>query len=431
MILIMLSGNYNFFNILTCALCITSLDDTWLPRVSTLVSYLSPVTIIAGGGCAGLKELVMFPFKLIAALVNYPFALILKKENRKFEQFGTSLSVVALLGVCGYVGRVYFNVGADDRCAEIQFNMHQFDSFLSHAVPMAIVIGVISLIWTIAQAMKSSFVDTEGGLLWRNFVCLQTAFVAVLVITMFSISLIPLTELDQATQNKIPASVQEIYHRTRSMHLTNSYGLFRSMTGVGGRPEVVLEGSNRHDGGWKEFEFMYKPGALDKRPPLIIPHQPRLDWQMWFAALGTYNHNPWIINLAYQMLDNSTDVYKLLQTNPFPDKPPRYIRAVKYTYHYTKLMEGSGRDWWKREYVKEYFPPLSLHQPTLRQFLERHGLTKEPPRQPDSPILPYLERIRWVVDKTDPCVFIWTISLVSFLPHFKAVRFRFSLFGVN
>lgn len=89
--------------------------------------------------------------------------------------------------------------------------------------------------------------------------------------------------------------------------LTHSYGLFRSMTGVGGRPEVIVEGSNSPTGPWEEYEFLYKPGNLSRKLSFVAPHQPRIDWQMWFAALGEYQRNPWFLSLVYRLLKNQPE----------------------------------------------------------------------------------------------------------------------------
>ncbi|KFM58152.1 Lipase maturation factor 2, partial [Stegodyphus mimosarum] len=128
------------------------------------------------------------------------------------------------------------------------------------------------------------------------------------------------------------------------------------MTGVDGRPEIVVEGSNSLATGWKEYHFLYKPGELSRRPPILIPHQPRLDWQMWFAALGNYEHNPWFVSFVYRILDGEKDVLDLLDVErlPFPpNKPPKYIRAILYKYSYTSPTSSSstkkkGVDWWTR-----------------------------------------------------------------------------------
>lgn len=139
----------------------------------------------------------------------------------------------------------------------------------------------------------------------------------------------------------------------------NSYGLFRVMTTS--RPEIIIEGS--HDGRtWLAYEFKFKPGSLSRRPGFVAPHQPRLDWQMWFAALSDYRHNQWFNNFCARLLQGKPDVLALLETNPFPDTPPRYIRAMRYDYHFTdgatRRAEGT---WWRREFVGPYRPVMSLN----------------------------------------------------------------------
>ena len=92
-------------------------------------------------------------------------------------------------------------------------------------------------------------------------------------------------------------------------------------------------------------------------PALVAPHQPRLDWQMWFAALSDYRQNPWFIRFLVRLLEGSPDVLALLDWNPFPNHPPRYVRAVVYEYHFTHWGEDG---WWKRGEPQLYCPPISL-----------------------------------------------------------------------
>jgi predicted DCC family thiol-disulfide oxidoreductase YuxK len=136
------------------------------------------------------------------------------------------------------------------------------------------------------------------------------------------------------------------------------YGLFAVMTTT--RLEIIIEGSN--DGqSWLPYEFEYKPGDVLRRPRFVAPHQPRLDWQMWFAALGTYRENPWIVNFCVRLLQGSPEVLGLLQHNPFPHGPPKYIRAEVYEYHFTNRQErGATGAWWRREFKGEYLPVISL-----------------------------------------------------------------------
>ncbi len=159
--------------------------------------------------------------------------------------------------------------------------------------------------------------------------------------------------------SRLPGGLQTLLTWTEPFQLVNPYGLFRHMTTR--RPEIIIEGSN--DGRtWKPYEFKYKPGRLDRRPPFVAPHQPRLDWQMWFAALGDYRQprNRWFVSLARRLLDGSPDVLDLLETNPFPDTPPRYLRAVLYDYHYTTWAERKKTGhWWKRSRLRTYFPVVT------------------------------------------------------------------------
>ena len=138
----------------------------------------------------------------------------------------------------------------------------------------------------------------------------------------------------------------------------SGYGLFAVMTTE--RREIIVEGSD--DGvNWRSYEFKYKPGDVDRRPAFVAPHQPRLDWQMWFAALGDYQENPWFVNFCLRLLQGSPEVTALLAKNPFPDHPPRYLRAGLYDYQFTDFAERRGAGaWWKREYIGLYLPPVSL-----------------------------------------------------------------------
>jgi predicted DCC family thiol-disulfide oxidoreductase YuxK len=142
------------------------------------------------------------------------------------------------------------------------------------------------------------------------------------------------------------------------LHSVNTYGLFAVMTTS--RPEIILEGSA--DGAtWRPYEFKYKPGALTRRPSFVWPHQPRLDWQMWFAALGHYQHNPWFINFCARLLEGKPAVTRLVAVNPFPDAPPKLIRALRYEYRFTDpaTRRATGQ-WWTRELTGPYCPTLSL-----------------------------------------------------------------------
>lgn len=155
-----------------------------------------------------------------------------------------------------------------------------------------------------------------------------------------------------------PRPVTALHGLLEPFRIVNGYGLFRVMTKS--RPEIVVEGSA--DGTeWLPYEFRWKPGDLHRAPRWVAPHQPRLDWQMWFAALGTYRDNRWFLRFAESLLRNSPDVLALLERNPFPETPPRYVRARVYDYSFTRRGERAEPGaWWKRGAAAEYLPAVSL-----------------------------------------------------------------------
>jgi hypothetical protein len=126
------------------------------------------------------------------------------------------------------------------------------------------------------------------------------------------------------------------------------------------RPEIVLEGSQDGER-WQAYEFKFKPGDLARRPPFVAPHQPRLDWQMWIAALGHYQQNVWFTSLCNRLLQGSPEVLALLQTNPFPQTAPRFVRGLLYDYRFTdSATRRETGHWWRRELKGLYSPVMTL-----------------------------------------------------------------------
>jgi predicted DCC family thiol-disulfide oxidoreductase YuxK len=157
-----------------------------------------------------------------------------------------------------------------------------------------------------------------------------------------------------------PRPIRWLYAEVQPFISFNRYGLFAIMTTT--RPEILVEGSN--DGEvWLPYRFKWLPEGLRRRPRFVAPYQPRLDWQMWFAALESYESNPWFVNFLSRLLEGRSEVLALLGQNPFPGQAPKYIRASLYQYEFTDLQEllRTG-NWWRREYIGIYFPAHSLPQ---------------------------------------------------------------------
>jgi hypothetical protein len=141
-------------------------------------------------------------------------------------------------------------------------------------------------------------------------------------------------------------------------HLVNRYGLFAIMTKE--RYEIIVEGSE--DGQmWKEYLCWYKPSEVTRRPRRISPYQPRLDWQMWFLPFEDFESATWFHQFLYHLLKGTPEVLQLIRYNPFPHKPPKYLRALMYDYQFsTKEQKKDHGWWWQRHLIGSFSPVLAL-----------------------------------------------------------------------
>jgi hypothetical protein len=196
---------------------------------------------------------------------------------------------------------------------------------------------------------------------WHEYAVLGYAAVVVLLSIRPAINLVSSRQLMNAS--------------FEPLHLVNTYGAFGSIGRT--RYEIVVEGSSDAamlDGSWRAYEFRGKPGDPLRMPPQIAPYQLRLDWQMWFAAMSRYTDEPWFVNFAAKLLEGDSAVLSLMRTNPFPDTPPRFVRARLYRYRFSTGAERTKSGaWWQRELVGLWFPAVSLETPGFRQILVDQG----------------------------------------------------------
>jgi len=145
------------------------------------------------------------------------------------------------------------------------------------------------------------------------------------------------------------------------LHIVNTYGAFGSVTPV--RNELIIEGTydeRPSDSSiWREYEFKGKPGDVSRMPSLVSPYLYKIDWQMWFAAMTPQVHDRWFVNFVRKLLEGDKGALSLIERNPFPLYPPKYIRVRRYVYHFTDANDRSGH-WWTRKLEGQYMPPLSL-----------------------------------------------------------------------
>jgi hypothetical protein len=158
------------------------------------------------------------------------------------------------------------------------------------------------------------------------------------------------------------------------LHLVNTYGAFGSVGKE--RQDIIFEGTDdpalTEATQWKEYQFKGQPVSLTRRPPFVAPYQLRLDWQIWFAAMSTAEEYPWTFNFVWKLLHNDQAALGLLASNPFQQKPPRYIRAVLYHYEFAPPGNPEGA-WWKRTPLGLWLPPLSADDPRFRSILAAYG----------------------------------------------------------
>ncbi|XP_077120447.1 lipase maturation factor 2 [Ranitomeya variabilis] len=361
-VLIILTGNYNFFNLLTVVLCFSLLDDQHLR--------------------SGPKG----------------------RKGRRFslQSFVVCFDLLAF-GLLGFWTVKHFDLQINLEKYHVEsktaFTYHDFLQWLRTLIFPSIWLAGASLGWEILKGMYRS--ASVRGFFWKLLSTIQWAVFSVATVGMFAISLVPYTYIEVESNGQLWPSLHRMFKAVDEYQLVNSYGLFRRMTGVGGRPEVVVEGS--YDKlTWTEIEFMYKPGNVSAPPPIITPHQPRLDWQMWFAALGHHTHSPWFTSFVYRLLQGNKDVIRLVQNDeslyPFNSHPPLYIRAQLYKYWYTEVDQTghTPSNWWRRRAAEEFYPMVFLGDHTLESLLNQYGLKDKPtPRRSlDAPLPSALRFIR-------------------------------------
>jgi hypothetical protein len=299
-LLISLTGNYAFFNLLTISLCVLLLDDAIIKNILSSSFRLLPLNLRSSDFIARICT------ALTIAPSDSPQAAPSSSQEPS-PQRSPRNSIFASLSR---------HIGPAEECNSVrdpQLPSGRSSRKAGRIIPIALAIFIGTL----------SIVNAVG-------------------------------------RGNLPATVQLLLEPVEHFYYVNGYGLFAVMTTS--RMEIIVEGSN--DGKeWHEYKFKYKPGALNVPPLWVAPHQPRLDWQMWFAALSDCRNNVWFLNFAFRLLQGSPDVLSLLAFNPFPSAPPHYIRAEFYQYKFTDFAtRAKTGNYWQREYVGHYLPPITFQR---------------------------------------------------------------------
>ena len=223
------------------------------------------------------------------------------------------------------------------------------------------VLAVVLCVWLIDDSAWPStlraFATTAecAPRAWPGWIVRPVAVVIVLLTIPAMVRLLPRPLAAVAAPPLAPLFAVE--RALAPLNLVNHYGLFAVMTTE--RPEITVEGSL--DGvTWRPYGFKYKPGDPRRPPTFVAPHQPRLDWQMWFAALSGYDGSPWFARFEQRLIEGSPDVLALLAENPFPDRPPRFVRARVAGYQFSDRATGwrTGA-WWVVGEGRDFGPAIA------------------------------------------------------------------------
>jgi hypothetical protein len=356
MVLLVLTGNFGFFPLLVLTLCLSLVDDDFIEEWV----HQSP-----------------------KAEKDHP-----KESHKSSDRMRIFEKVFSIVTYGGLLFLIFYSLAFNIRTEpvslepEIAVTPEDLDWFLSYALPASMVIGAVSLTWEIGNTILKVLTNKRSKSKVKDLT--GCAFFGLIALALFSVSLVPHDAIRKDDESYLPEALEDAYAWTsQNYRLTNPYNLFLKSNEEedNGRLEIVFEGSNKLQGNWKEYHFRYKPDDVKSKLSIVAPHYPRLDSQMWFAARAHYDQNPWLLNLAFRLLRNQKEVLELMDDNPFPNKPPKYVRAILYRYRFAsksaKTDKFSASDWWVRESIREYMPPLTLDEPSFVNYLMDAGVYAE------------------------------------------------------
>ncbi len=215
-----------------------------------------------------------------------------------------------------------------------------------------------------SRQIKHQLMDLNSlnpkNIIRTNIVRALIIITASLIIVTDAFFIIIRSPINSNFSNGFARAISPLIDPLMSFHINSPYGLFATMTTT--RNEIIIQGTNNLEANdWQDYEFYFKPQNPRNLPSQVAPYQPRLDWQMWFAALSDYREQAWFISFCIKLLEGNEAVLKLLKHNPYEDHPPKYLRAIIYEYKFNDLLTYARTgEYWSREYREEYMPAISL-----------------------------------------------------------------------
>ena len=387
---IIITGNYNFFNLLTIALCI----PCWTADCGEEEEDGTESCSSSGSGEQVEEESV----SVLQALEVHGPVLAFASWMKAARRFVSRSRITVILEWTMVV--VYLTVSS---CAMFHFPrgwegglqlrenlVGLWGPFLRQGARIGYILSIGMAISALLLALLAVYESKGNGLVKWMWTAPLVVMSGVGQLAWMGVVTLPLQQITEFDPGWGDSALERFAASTRTYAFSSGYGLFRRMTGVGergtvARPEIVLEGRQRGEGGgWKVVHFLHKPTALEGVPTVVAPHQPRLDWQMWFAALGSYHNNAWLVHLVYKLLHNETRAIGPLINEAYfrrdfgPDGPAA-MRASLYSYDFTTLQQQqsvpqSQQQWWHRRDPREWLPTVQRTDSSLVEFLEHKRL---------------------------------------------------------
>jgi len=343
---------------------------------------------------------------LVELLVDFSSSRITRRVARVVSFALGSIFTAAVLANCAVMFRVVREEGKPLPSLALGVTIEDTNRWLAVIVPVAVAyVWAVALPFATLAACASDVARSRSALVAVFRVAKSIAFLAAGIL-MVGVTARPMGSLFAdspgtgsggavAFASALPPSTPfdaALAQFVAKTHVSNGYGLFRHMTGVGengdaARPEITLEASYDEEGSnWTPLVFKYKPGAADVAPKFVAPHQPRLDWQMWFAALGRYNENAWFVALVDRLLRGTPEVWALLAEEfDVQATPPKFVRAARRAYDFAAVGATAGAWWTVSEEAEEYLPALSLDNESVQAFLGAHGLAIDEGGEDEAP----------------------------------------------
>lgn len=380
-LLIIATGNYNFFNLLTILLCFPC-----------MMGVSGEITTRKSSDSNTRRSWF----------------------QRNLGAIQAAMCAIVLAMSCRTMFRVERHITEEGKLMiglKLSMNKYDCNNLVKNVVPIIVLFTMFCTFLSGLLVVRSDItICSRLSSFMRTLVCLVCIVVTAIPIFDLAPSMHQIGFVNQSMLGTV---------RRHTSVVSHGYGLFRRMTGVGktatftgisaldlppsivARPEIVFEaiivdenGSGNSTSGqnvWQELNFRWKPGAIDRRPLQVAPHQPRFQWRMWFAALTSIQQNPWLVSFAAKILAGCPSVISLLDEPELlaKKKKIKMIRAQLYEYDFTRLDTiwarripdvqlvaddgGGGGPWWKRKLVRDYFPALDLDNESLKRFLQQAG----------------------------------------------------------